>query len=73
MSEQPLTMQDLQAVIESAIVDDLQYASLTYNDICSRRHVGINRVVAVAKKYNLTRKRGRVPGRNLNRPVTSIR
>jgi hypothetical protein len=58
-------------IIESAIVADLHDFSLTYTDICYRQHVGINRIVAVAKKHNLPRKRGRVKGRKLYRPTST--
>ena len=66
-----MTNTSLKDVIESAIVDDLHNASLTYLTICYGQHVGMNKVVEIAKKYNLTRKRGRVPGRKLYRPVTT--
>jgi hypothetical protein len=71
MSHPILTMQDLKDIIESAIVADLHCAHLTYLDICVRNHVGTNKVVTIAQKYNLTRKRGRVPGRKLYRPVAT--
>lgn len=71
MSDPILTKQDLKAFIEAAIVEDLHCTGLTYTDICYRQHVGINRVVAVAKKYDLTRRRGRVPGRKLYRPLAT--
>ncbi len=69
MSDRILTMQDIQDIIEEIIVNDLRDPSLTYTDICSRHRVGINRVVAVAKKHNLPRKRGRITGRKLYWPA----
>ena len=60
-----MTNKHMKDVIETAIVDDLHDASLTYLTICFRQHVGMNKIVEIAKKYNLTRKRGRVIGRKL--------
>ena len=71
MGRTATTNSTLKNVIESAIVDDLHNASLTYLTICFRQHVGMNKVVDIAKKYSLTRKRGRVPGRKLYRPVAT--
>lgn len=71
MGSTTMTNKALMDVIESAIVDDLHNASLTYITICFRRHVGMNKVVEIAKKHNLTRKRGRVSGRKLYRPVAT--
>lgn len=67
----PVTVKELNALLESAIVADLHDPNLTVYDICSRHKVGNNRIAAIAEKHGLTRKRGRVPGRALTTNTTS--
>jgi hypothetical protein len=52
----------IEEALEAAIVDDLQDPAITHAAISTKYRVGFNRITALAKKYNLTRRRGRQQG-----------
>ena len=52
----------IEETLEAAIVADLHDPAITHVAIATKYRVGFNRITAVAKKYDLTRRRGRQQG-----------